>query len=663
VETWGLGGSFAFGVCYSNKGTKVFFNKQEMIEYMLSRSFKNYIWYSHNIKYDISIIFGKEIFNKFKAIISSGRIIQLTYNEKGYNIYLRDSMNLFNTSLDKIGKLIGYEKLKTPLKFKIHPSFVDEINKLISSQDYDTLYETYGLTKEDIEEYQKGIDYTITKEDIDYCIRDCEVLYKAIEYFIQFISQFNIRLRPTIGANALAIFQSMQTEKESINVSGYDFLFRKSYYGGRTELFIESSDKKLNYYDFNSLYPSVMFFEKYPDPESLAYTNNPTIDLIENYEGVSYVKVSIPEDMFYPPLPYKLNDKLIFPVGTIKGWYNHNELRMAMKYGAKIKRIYKTVYATKTCNLFKEYIQSMYNLRLKYKKEKNDIMAQICKLLMNSLYGKFGQKNVKREIGTIADNKEGYVFEPIGKTDIGYWYLPDKNNKPVVQDAKHAILCWASYITSWARIWLYEKIQEVIKKGGKVYYCDTDSIICDVELETGKQLGQLKLEGVSEFVGYAPKTYVFDAKIKIKGIRRANAIKNEYREMRVIQPLEALRRNVEPGTPEIKIKKLSLTNSKRDKNKPININEVLRKLAFESRVNAIAKSLINELYSSRTNNIMQTEDGYIRFRSKPEFYYKIIDKYGSFSIKNLYQYAREMAEYEEYVRKMIEENKPPGNTS
>lgn len=37
--------------------------------------------------------------------------------------------------------------------------------------------------------------------------------------------------------------------------------------------------------------------------------------------------------------------------------------------------------------------------------------------------------------------------------------------------------------------------QDILSKGGKIYYTDTDSIITDIELpKTGNDLGQFKLE-------------------------------------------------------------------------------------------------------------------------------------------------------------------------
>ena len=49
-----------------------------------------------------------------------------------------------------------------------------------------------------------------------------------------------------------------------------------------------------------------------------------------------------------------------------------------------------------------------------------------------------------------------------------------------VEDFNVAI---ASAITSLARLRLWELIDDVEHRGGKVYMCDTDSIVCNLKLE------------------------------------------------------------------------------------------------------------------------------------------------------------------------------------
>ena len=82
----------------------------------------------------------------------------------------------------------------------------------------------------------------------------------------------------------------------------------------------------------------------------------------------------------------------------------------------------------------------------------------------------------------------------------------------------------ASAITAYARINLNKYKEHIFKMGGKVYYCDTDSLVTDLKLLTSMRLGKLKLEyRICEGFFIAPKSYLLILKnfegevIKFKG--------------------------------------------------------------------------------------------------------------------------------------------------
>lgn len=571
IETWGLNANkFAFGVVkwisdfkdetHYKVDKKVFFNKDEMGAFLLTDTFAGYRIYSHNGgKFDLIGLYQNYLIDdRFDVLMSKGRLISMTFKEK--NITFLDSLNLFPMSLSTIGKSLRDEKFETPLKFI-------------------TGDESQG----------------ITEKDIDYCIQDVDILLRAILYFQNLIyNQFHVNLRLTIASTAQHIWNTNFLNK-SIKVSQLDkIFFRNSYYGGRTEL-IEGrgTEKFVFYHDFNSLYPSVMIDTRYPNPENLEYLNEIYTDIkyIMDYEGVSLVSIHIP-DMVYPPLPYRLNNKLIFPVGNLTGWWNHNELRTAIKYGCEIKRIYKTIFSYDTVNYFKNYIEYFYNLRLQYKKEENKMGNLITKLLMNSLYGKFAQLNENKKVGLIFEKpkkrKKGeWIFKPYKDSNWGIWELVDENMKAIQSESYNNIILFSSYTTSAARVKLYEKVMETINKGGTVYYTDTDSIISNIFIEDSKELGKLKLEGTGIMKFYAPKAYIFRPEsdkeeiiYKLKGVPNSivkeEGFKDFYTFERIITPKQSLIRGLEVGKPIRETKFISNEDDKRvwhgDKSEPIKID-------------------------------------------------------------------------------------------
>src|SRR5258708_31928950 len=93
------------------------------------------------------------------------------------------------------------------------------------------------------------------------------------------------------------------------------------------------------------------------------------------------------------------------------------ELYNAQKYGYKFEILWG--YTFKSEYIFKDYINKLYNLRLTY--PKTDPMNLIAKLLLNSLYGRFGMD-------------DSFTYSQImSKIDYKNWEnLPD--SKESIQD-------------------------------------------------------------------------------------------------------------------------------------------------------------------------------------------------------------------------------------
>jgi DNA polymerase type B, organellar and viral len=74
----------------------------------------------------------------------------------------------------------------------------------------------------------------------------------------------------------------------------------------------------------------------------------------------------------------------------------------AMKFGYQFEII--KGYEFDKGNIFKDYINKLYNLRLEY--PKGDAMNLVAKLLINSLYGKFGMNEELTKVRIIDNNKK-----------------------------------------------------------------------------------------------------------------------------------------------------------------------------------------------------------------------------------------------------------------
>lgn len=77
------------------------------------------------------------------------------------------------------------------------------------------------------------------------------------------------------------------------------------------------------------------------------------------------------------------------------------EIINAMKFGYKFEILWGYKFERK--NIFKEYVETLYNLRLQY--PKSNPLNLVAKLLLNSLYGRFGMID-SFPIIEIIDNDE-----------------------------------------------------------------------------------------------------------------------------------------------------------------------------------------------------------------------------------------------------------------
>jgi hypothetical protein len=487
VETWKHAKKFAFGVVIytdikkSNFDKiihkKVFYDKNDMKEFLLSDTLKGYRIYAHNgSRFDYITLFDNYILDNTDILTMGSMIMEWKINERKFF----DSFALLRTSVKKIGEALGLTKLNTADKFI------------------------------------EGIESEITQTDIDYCIRDCEIILKALINIVKVSKELNI----TIAS------QSMNSFKRSLNRSicinkDLDKEFIKSFKGGRVECFYVGKKEDAKVYDVNSMYPYVMVSKLFPDPMKLKrckIKTNDINDLINCYEGIGYFKVNVKTNKI-GVLPYRYNNRLCFPKGIFEGWYNFNELRYPLfKKYIDIELIGDVIISKGIEPPFKNFINDLYEQRKIEKSKGNEFYDLYFKFLMNSLYGKFGQKP-KSNTYYFSEYEKANDFSKIKNINTihkinDFFYVKVPNDK----DPPNSIYSYASYVTSWARSVLFELMD--INGFDNILYCDTDSIITVKEFDKkyiGKELGQLKLENEGTFIGIKAKFYSISDKRKLKG--------------------------------------------------------------------------------------------------------------------------------------------------
>ena len=379
-----------------------------------------------------------------KSIVARGKILlfSVVYNNNIYNF--KDSYFLFPLSLKKLSNDLD-------LKTKKHDNY----------------------------NYESEIN---NKNITEYLAADLKSLYEILTKFPDLIQ------KNTIANYSVSEFLKYYNKKfqkiREPDINLHNYIRNHFYTGARTEIF-KPYGENLNYYDVNSLYPYVMSKYQYP-----LLNQKPKIVNSENYDrtyntiGLYTIRSEI-EHKKIPLLPYKDSELgLIFPIGQFITTATNAEIQKAIKIGYKIKVLNGIEYR-KSDFIFRDYVLKNYKIK---QNAKNPSERFIAKLILNSLYGKFGQ-----EAYTQKDILTNNGIKTINVYPLPYKFL-------------HSEI--ASLITANARLELYR----LFEKAGydNIYYCDTDSIITNKKLKESKELGGLKKEKhIKKFVALSQKIYAY----------------------------------------------------------------------------------------------------------------------------------------------------------
>jgi hypothetical protein len=400
-------------------------------------------------------------------------------------------------------------------------------------------------------------------------------LFDTLQRF--FIEQFNQNIRFTLAATAMEVFRRSYFDDFWFRDEGdidKDLFERESYYGGRVEVF-ERGEIEYRSFDVNSMYPAVMAQDYLPKPNSAFWEHNPDTErvmkrLAERKLFILEACMVIPVQHI-PPLPGKHPEtgKLCFPVGEIEGVWCSPEIAAAVRYGATFKHIGKMLTYSRKEKYLARYAEDIYKKRQKAEKDGNPALKYMFKILLNSLYGKFGER-VGQESNYIPLTDEDEIEGKRIVTGLnGREYIAiDPSEKTETQ---HTFVCISSFITSYARVRLLSGIKDCGEEN--VIYCDTDSIKVKtgvpIPLEINNtKLGAWKDEGTHTSTFYRPKLYAD----KMKGVPNRHEVLEVTPEIirvafeRVIKRKEGIKRKLPQNAFVPAEKVLCLIDDKREWN-------------------------------------------------------------------------------------------------
>lgn len=425
---------------------------------------------AHNLEFDLGSLLGEDFlriinYHKYKErgikvkegnVYYDGWKVKFTlsqspffmFRKKGVKLIFTDSRNWFKGSLDDISR--SY--------FNIHkkekPSYI-------------------GMRTPQTD--QEFIDFK------EYAMQDARIQFLITKKIIEMHQQEDVSHSITPASFTAKIFKRKFL---------YDRLFLdrnpeilkliwSTYHGARFESIGRGFFERKNMYDINSLYPYAMKTSPL-NFSNTPYTKKSLNDVEHGSVGFCRVNFKYNDDEMYPCLPVA-SEKLVFPLqGT--SYCTTFELMNALKQNVEIKNsiIYGFDPSDKDIDhplsKFVDYKyaekQMLSHEISSLEKENNDynleelqrLYAEYLKvkLQLNSLYGKFAQRNI--------------IFDLESEKNIeiaGAMFKPD----------------FASLITGLSRSIIHNYMRQYDS-----IYCDTDSIITSKSFDDSDRLGDLRKE-------------------------------------------------------------------------------------------------------------------------------------------------------------------------
>jgi hypothetical protein len=453
---------WAYAICeIGNPDNFIYGNNIEDFIKFCQNKRENYVLYFHNLKFDGEYIFNYLLNNGYECIKDKKERRDKTFTTLISDTGQFYSIEIFFDTKNKkhINKVTIYDSLKI-LNFSVE-QIAKDFNLPIRKLDLD-----YKTNREE--------GHILTQNEIDYIRNDVEIMARALKIM------FDERLtKMTIGSDALANYKEMNKNfNKYFPVLPYeiDKDIRKSYKGGFTylnETYKEKETKEGIVLDVNSLYPSVMKFEKLPFGEPLYFDGQYEYDMlyplyVQTFSCIFKIKenkiptIQIKNNLSFLPNEYiKSSDGDIVTLTLtnidIELFFDHYEVYEITYHGGWKFRAIK--------GLFTSYIDYWSEQKINAKKNKNDALYRISKLMLNSLYGKFGLNPDVRGKYPYLDENEVVRYAMYPKETRSSVYIPV-----------------ASFITSYARrktITTSQSIKQfTLNKYGVDYYIysDTDSI-------------------------------------------------------------------------------------------------------------------------------------------------------------------------------------------
>ena len=450
---------------------------------------------AHNVGYDLSILgWDSALTSRGWSLVrlyckGATTIIRMVKGKR--KIVLLDNMNWFKCSLAALGDIVGLPKLDTD---------------------------------------------PLTAPDADlsvYCKRDVNIMYRAWSTWFDFIDTHDLgNWGTTLPSQAMAAYKHrfMRTPLLVHASEEATALERAAYHGGRTSVFYRGDLVGLPVHkmDLNSAYPWAM--TNYAMPTRLLFlSHRVTVEELAEWITNKCVIAEVDLETNTNPFPVSYKGHNVYPVGSFRATLTTGEIALALRRGWVTGVVRAAVYGRGI--IFSRYVNYFYRLKQEYGSGGNAVYTYMVKLLLNGLYGKFGQ--VASEfveygpVDRVCNDSMVVVLPGTGQCLVLYRFGDTLYTEQDRGETNASIPSIAAHVTAYVRLHLFALRERA--GTGNVYYCDTDSLFVSGE---GRhrlrsevhptRLGALKEEDVTDRLTIlSPKTYRWADAWTRKGIPRS----------------------------------------------------------------------------------------------------------------------------------------------
>lgn len=375
------------------------------------------VW-ATNLEYDLVNLFGPERVREL--VLRFGKSALVGARWRGENVEFRDTVRHLPASVEELGKLVGLQKVNLRM---------------------------------------------VRSKMLARCLRDTAITYRTAIRLTKIYRRFGAAPKLTLASTAYHVWQErFFKERLMLPCSEVWEAAFAAYHGGRTEAFALGHFRHVNVIDVASMFPWAMTLGRFPVPwgpfERVGFGVKPEPG------GLYTARVGVPAHVL-GPLPYRTDDGTVYPQGRFTGQFVGDELVNARAAGCDVQilggyRFFRVV------DPFQGYIETLFRKKSRAK----GVMRSTYKLMLNALYGKFGQRGER----VVAMPAEKFATMTAPPDNFRVWnglVFFTKTTAPPPWGNQ----LWAAIVTARARVRLHREMTALKARGCRLLYCDTDSVV------------------------------------------------------------------------------------------------------------------------------------------------------------------------------------------